>query len=104
MKGRPLGWIILTGCLGVGLYALAEDLTLTTYYPSPRGVYQELRASGNVAIGYQAGVSDVGSNDKIINNGISGLGYTAPGNAATFAAPIDADPSFTNQPKVHANK
>ena len=54
--------------------------------------------------GYQAGVSDVGNNDKIINNTISGDGYTAPGNGATFATPIDADPSFTNRPKVHANK
>jgi hypothetical protein len=53
--------------------------------------------------GYQAGVSDVGNNDKITNNTISGAGYTAPGNAATFATPIDADTSFTNRPKVHAN-
>jgi len=31
--------------LGTTLYALAEELILTTYYPSPRGVYQELRVS-----------------------------------------------------------
>jgi parallel beta-helix repeat protein len=52
---------------------------------------------------YQAGVSDVGNNDKIINNKISGTGYdpaTIPG--STFA--VDADVSFTNRPKVHANK
>ncbi|MDT7541775.1 MAG: hypothetical protein QOE33_1679 [Acidobacteriota bacterium] len=52
---------------------------------------------------YQAGVSDVGNNDKIITNRISGAGYdptTLPG--STFA--VDADPSFTNRPKVHANK
>ena len=52
---------------------------------------------------YQAGVSDVGNNDKIIANRISGAGYdpeTVPG--ATFA--VDADTSFTNRPKVHANK
>ena len=48
---------------------------------------------------YQAGVSDVGNNDKIINNRISGIGYAAP---CGFA--IDADVSFTNRPKVHANK
>ena len=29
--------------LGSSIYALAEEITLTTYYPSPRGVYQELR-------------------------------------------------------------
>lgn len=52
---------------------------------------------------YQAGVSDVGNNDKIISNTISGIGYdpaTIPG--ATFN--IDADPSFTNRAKVHANR
>jgi hypothetical protein len=52
---------------------------------------------------YQAAVSDVGNNDKIIANRISGAGYdpnTIPG--ATFA--VDADPSFTNRAKVHANK
>lgn len=52
---------------------------------------------------YQAGVSDVGNNDKIINNTISGAGYdptTIPG--STFD--VDADLSFTNRPKVHANR
>jgi hypothetical protein len=52
---------------------------------------------------YQAGVSDVGNNDKIINNKISGAGYnpaTLPG--STFA--VDADPAFTSRPKVHANR
>lgn len=49
---------------------------------------------------YQAGVSDVGNNDKIINNSISGIGYDS---TACYAVPIDADPSFTNRPKVHAN-
>ena len=29
----------------------AEDVTVTTYYPSPRGVYDELRTTGNVGIG-----------------------------------------------------
>jgi hypothetical protein len=52
---------------------------------------------------YQAAVADIGNNDKIIANDISGAGYdpnTLPG--ATFA--VDADPSFTNRAKVHANK
>lgn len=49
--------------------------------------------------GYQAGVSDQGNNDKIINNTISGIGYATP---CGFA--VDADTSSTNRPKVHANK
>ncbi len=57
MQGRSIRWVLLVVCLGVGLYALAEDLTLTTYYPSPRGVYNELRTSGDVAIGTTAAPS-----------------------------------------------
>lgn len=58
--------------------------------------------TGNGSIPYQAGVSDMGNNDKIINNSISGAGYdpnTLPG--STFS--IDAGTSFANRPKVHAN-
>lgn len=29
----------------------AEDITVTTYYPSPRGMYDELRAKGDVNVG-----------------------------------------------------
>ncbi|GEM_PF-4403045 len=31
--------------------AWAEDITATTYYPSPRGVYNELRTKGDVSVG-----------------------------------------------------
>ena len=31
--------------------AVAEDMTVTTYYPSPRGVYNELRTTGDVGVG-----------------------------------------------------
>ena len=51
---------------------------------------------------YQAGVSDVGNNDKIITNSISGIGYnplTMPG--STFY--IDTAPSYSIRAKVHAN-
>jgi len=54
---------------------------------------------------YQAGISDVSNNDKMINNRISGPGYV--GCYTVFnptGAAVDADPSFTNRPKVHANK
>ncbi len=50
---------------------------------------------------YQAGVSDQGNNDTIIANRITGAGYTQTSIPGVFV--IDADPSFTNRPKVHAN-
>jgi hypothetical protein len=49
---------------------------------------------------YQAGISDEGNKDSLINNKISGPGYdpaTFPG--STFAIDI----SLTTAPKVHAN-
>jgi hypothetical protein len=52
--------------------------------------------------GYQAGVADQGNNDKIIANMISGDGYLACPSSA-YCVAIDADPSFTNNAKVHAN-
>jgi hypothetical protein len=48
--------------------------------------------------GYQAGVADVGHNDLIVNNKISGLGYTPTdgdcnGTPPAFVRFVDADPS-----------
>jgi hypothetical protein len=51
--------------------------------------------------GYQAGVSDVGNNDKIINNNISGSGYD--GALGDYIYSVDADPAYSTKPKVHAN-
>ena len=60
--------------------------------------------NGYGGFGYQAGVSDVGNNDKIINNKISGDGYDPAVYSSAYVVAVDADPSFTNRPKVHANK
>ena len=55
MNARLKGWMVLLLLGGVAAYAIAEEITLTTYYPSPypspRGVYNELRTAGNVQIG-----------------------------------------------------
>lgn len=56
----------------IGLAALAlvvfrpgalstEQLTLTTYYPSPYGVYDQLRATNNALLAYTAGAVGVGT-------------------------------------------
>jgi hypothetical protein len=57
--------------------------------------------TNNYAGGYQAGVSDVGNNDKIINNNISGSGYDSAAGPYIFA--VDANPEYSIKPKVHAN-
>ena len=38
--------------LGATLVAIAEEITLTTSYPSPRGVYQQLRATQDTWLAY----------------------------------------------------
>jgi hypothetical protein len=54
---------------------------------------------------YQAGISDTGNNDKMITNTISGPGYVGCFTASNpTGVKIDADPSSTNRPKVHATK
>jgi|GEM_PF-6274076 len=44
MTGNSLGhgWLVVVVLLGTAAYALAEDLTLSTYYPSPRGRYKQI--------------------------------------------------------------
>jgi hypothetical protein len=58
--------------------------------------------------GYQAGISDSGINDKMVNNNISGIGYVPPSGpcmvpamSGTEICPIDA--SLGVAAKVHAN-
>jgi hypothetical protein len=41
-----------------------------------------------------------GNNDKVINNTISGAGYTCPGACFT----VDDDANYNAKPKVHANR
>ena len=106
---------LLLGTLG---YALAEEVTLTTYYPSPRGVYNQLLAtsmtaqtitltppgnlsvSGSLAVGPGASLGTPGA---AAFTGHVGIGTTAPGeaqleikgspNATTPLLAITADPT-----------
>ena len=58
-----------------------ETITLTTYYPSPHGVYKELR-SKQMAIGqtyYNSSVVPIGANDSLIVEGNVGIGTNTPG-------------------------
>lgn len=56
MRRRVVVLAIFLLFAGAG-WLLAEDITLTTYYPSPRGVYDELRTAGDVHIGNVGGGS-----------------------------------------------
>ncbi len=98
MKHLPAG-MIAGLLLGFAAATVAEDVTVQTYYPSPKGVYEELRTTGDVGIGIatapgarlrvvQPGgadalrVDDQGGGDPspfVINqNGDVGIGMAAP--------------------------
>jgi hypothetical protein len=55
--------------------------------------------------GYQAGISDVGNDDSIVDNTIAGAGYhTHSTQGGPFVLPIDTTSSPTIDPHVHGNK
>ncbi|MBI3021180.1 MAG: hypothetical protein HYY59_04180 [Candidatus Omnitrophica bacterium] len=54
-------WFVVALLLGTTAYAIAEEIALTTYYPSPRGVYQELRTTGNTYLATQSGNVGIGT-------------------------------------------
>ncbi len=68
----------------------AEDITLTTYYPSPRGVYNELRTTNNTYLSSQAGNTAVGTETPNAATKFSVAGNIAVGtNYGLLAAPAN---------------
>ena len=94
--GRFLG-AFLSVILLMGVYSIAEDITLTTYYPAPYGVYDELRSGkvginllttdiiqnkldveGNVAIGAGYSGTNAAPTNGLIVQGQVGIGTASP--------------------------
>lgn len=103
-----VGNTVANNDIGIFLTNLAADFGPPATATNVKVVNNSISSDGlhnnYGGFGYQAGVSDVGNNDKIINNTISGPGYDPAANPTAYTVRIDADPSFTNRPKVHANK
>jgi hypothetical protein len=97
------GNIVRNNDVGVFLTNLAADGSAPTTATNIK-VVNNIISNDAVTNGlvYQAGISDVGNGDKIINNTISGAGYDHGSNPAVYT--IDADSSFTNNAKIRANK
>jgi hypothetical protein len=87
--------------VGVWVVEVDSAFNAPTTMTNVKVVNNTISKAGPTNPSYQAGVSDTGNNDKVIANRISGDGYN-PSFAGRFE--VDADPSFTNRAKVHANK
>lgn len=48
-------YAFLLALVGVGVTLMAEDITLTTYYPAPYGAYDELTTTGNTYLATTSG-------------------------------------------------
>lgn len=83
MRRSTERWLVVVLLSLTAVYAIAEELTLTTYYPSPRGVYEELRVTGRVGIGTMTPAEK-----------LTVSGSAAPGDSAVIAiATPGTDPS-----------
>ena len=97
--------ILVNNDVGVYLSNLAADFSAPLTATNIKAVNNTISDDQCFNFSYQAGISDVGNNDKMINNKISGPGYVGcPTTYNPSGAAVDADASFTNRPKVHANK
>lgn len=86
--------------IGVWLSQAEADFTAPLTATNAKVVSNIITNNAITNPSYQAGISDQGNNDKLINNTISGIGYTTPPNTYT----IDASAPYAARPKVHANK
>ncbi len=59
---RLLTGVVVLMLAGGAASVCAEDVTVSTYYPSPRGVYQELRVANNTQLAMQGGAVLIGQN------------------------------------------
>ena len=55
-------WMVGGLLLSTMAYAMAEDITLTTYYPSPRGVYEQIVTTGQTTLATNGGNVGIGTN------------------------------------------
>src|SRR3989338_9125996 len=77
---RLASWAAVLGLLGSPVTVYAEDVTITANYPSPRGVYEELRTTDNTFL------ATAGGN--------VGIGTTSPGTKLDVSAGIHAENIF----------
>ncbi|MBX4204917.1 MAG: hypothetical protein KW788_01855 [Candidatus Doudnabacteria bacterium] len=97
--------VLANNDVGIYLTNLEADFSAPGSATNIKAVNNTITSDQCFNTSYQAGISDVGNNDKMINARISGPGYLG---CSTVYNPsgnaVDADSSFTNNAKVHAIK
>jgi hypothetical protein len=71
--------LILFAVLCIGVASMAEEITLTTYYPAPYGSYEELQAI-RLAVGSTASMP-AGDGDLSVGDNIDAASYSVGGTA-----------------------
>jgi hypothetical protein len=77
--------------LGFGATLMAEDITLTTYYPAPYGAYDELTTTGNTYLATTSGNVGIGTTDP----GTYRLKVTGTVNATAYSVGTTAGAATT---------
>lgn len=97
--------VLTNNDVGIYLSNVEQDFSAPNTATNIKAVNNDITDDVCFNVSYQAGISDVGNNDKMVNARISGAGYVG---CTTIYNPsgakVDADTSFTNRPKVHAIK
>lgn len=114
IKAKHLIVFFVTLILLKAFFLVSEELTITTYYPSPYGVYKQLKTRENtflattpaakVVIGLTAPITSAAAkvhiNGAIRAGGLTGLGFQSPlfiGNSPIASGPatgiISVDPA-----------
>jgi hypothetical protein len=70
---------------------VTEQLTLTTYYPSPYGVYEELRSTQNTYLSYSGGNTCIGSSSCATKLTVSGAAYIGGNTTVTGSETISGN-------------
>jgi len=105
MRTTLKGWTVLVLLLGTMTYSIAEEITLTTYYPSPRGVYQELRTTNNTYLAIDGGDVGIGTTNPQAKLDVAGAiqvqsGYLQlPTSSSPPSSPVEGMIYFDNGEK-----
>ncbi|MDP2921337.1 MAG: hypothetical protein Q8O12_03065 [Candidatus Omnitrophota bacterium] len=80
-------YAFLLALVGIGATLMAEDITLTTYYPAPYGAYEELTTTSTTSLATTSGNVGIGTTDPKNKLGVEGGVAIGTGYSGTSTAP-----------------